>query len=304
MTILAKRPTSALTPRAIGVKPFADGFGADIEGFDFQALEAGQLHDLKTAWLTHGVVRFRGSKVTDEQQIAFTAALGGGFGFHPAQAMGADGAHDRHKEILVIGNAIKDGRPAGTMANNEAIWHSDTYIYETTPAAAILRALQLPPEGGDTQFADMYEVYNRLPFAVRSVIEGRMMQADVVFGADGKVREGQKHPDTDDIRLWPGMRHPIVRTHGESLRNCVYVGADVPSLWIVGLPLDESRAILDEIFALVKQPEVQWTQVWKDNDILMWDNRCTMHRRDGWPAHYTRVMHRTTTMGERPFYRC
>jgi taurine dioxygenase len=218
--------------------------------------------------------------------------------------MGADGAHGRHKEILVISNAVVDGRPAGTMANDEAIWHSDTFIYEVTPAAAILRALQLPPEGGDTQFADMYLVYEKLPAAIRSVIEGRFMQVDVVFDAAGGVRAGQQFPSTDDIRLWPGMRHPIVRTHGESLRNCIYVGADVQSLWIVGLPLDESRAILDEIFALVRNPSVQWTQVWEDGDILMWDNRCTMHRRDGWSAQYTRVMHRTTTMGERPFYRC
>jgi taurine dioxygenase len=72
---------------------------------------------------------------------------------------------------------------------------------------------------------------------------------------------------------------------------------------VVGLPLDESRAVLDEIFALVRDPSLQWTQVWEDGDMIMWDNRCTMHRRDGWPAHYTRVMHRTTTLGERPFYR-
>lgn len=288
--------------QAIVVQPSSNGLGADILGFDFETLPPAQVAALRAAWLQHGVVRFRGYEITDEQQIAFTYALGD-IVKHPRQFAGQEGAHDRYEEILVIGNAMRDGRVAGTMANTEASWHSDTFIYEAPPAAAILHAIQLPPEGGNTYFADMYAIYDRLPSAVRSVIEGRLVQIDVVFDGAGRIRNGMERPDTDDFRLWPSIRHPVVRTHGESQRKCVYIGADMPSAWIVGLPLDESRAIIDEILSMVDDASMGWTQTWQDGDMIMWDNRCTMHRRDGWPGHFTRVMHRTTTAGERPFYR-
>ncbi|KEQ53790.1 TauD/TfdA dioxygenase family protein [Sphingobium chlorophenolicum] len=284
------------------VVPSSNGFGADIVGFDFELLDERQVAEMRAAWLDHGVVRFRGYRFSDEQQVRLTGMLGD-FVKHPRQLKGEEGAHPDHEEILVIGNAKVDGKSSGTMGNSEAQWHTDTWFYERPPAAALLHAIELPPEGGDTYFADMYGIYEQLPSALRKILEGRLIQSTTIFDGAGRVRTGQTAPDTDDIRLWAHMRHPIVRTHGESGRNCLYVGIDSPSSWIVGLPLDESAAILSEIFDFVRMPDFQFKQVWEDGDMIMWDNRCTMHRRDGWDGQYTRVMHRTTTLGERPFYR-
>lgn len=287
---------------SLEVTPIGSGFGADIVGFDFERFDDVQVAELRAAWLDHGVVRFRGYRITDEQQIRLTGLLGD-YVKHPRQIKGEEGAHPDHEEILVIGNAKVDGKTAGTMGNSEAQWHTDTWFYERPPAAALLHAIQLPPEGGDTFFADMYGIYDRLPFALRKVLDGRLIQCDIIFDGAGRIRNGQTAPDTADFRQWASMRHPIVRTHGESGRNCLYVGIERESSWIVGLPIDESAAILTEIFDHVRQPQNQLKQVWEDGDMIMWDNRCTMHRRDGWAAEYTRVMHRTTTLGERPFYR-
>lgn len=300
MTAAAILPARATTPLAI--VPFASGFGADIVGFDFARFDERQVEALRTAWIEHGLVRFRGYRISDEQQVRLTGLLGD-YVKHPRQMRGEEGAHPDHEEILVIGNAKVDGKVAGTMGNSEAQWHTDTWFYERPPAAALLHAIELPPSGGDTFFADMYAVYERLPAALRTVLDGRLIQCDTIFDGAGRIRNGQHAPDTDDVRLWAHMRHPIVRTHGESGRNCLYVGIERDSSWIVGLPIDESAAILAEIFDLVRSPTTQFKQIWEDGDMIMWDNRCTMHRRDGWAGEYTRVMHRTTTLGERPFYR-
>lgn len=295
-----KEPRAAYT--SLDVIPSSTGFGADIVGFDFEQLDERQVAEMRAAWLDYGVVRFRGYDFTDEQQVRLTGALGE-FVKHPRQLKGEEGAHPDHEEILVIGNAKIDGRMVGTMGNSEAQWHTDTWFYERPPAAALLHAIELPPEGGDTYFADMYGIYERLPEAVRKIVEGRLIQSTTIYDGAGRVRAGQVAPETDDIRLWAHMRHPIVRTHGESDRKCLYVGLEAQSSWIVGLPLDESAAILSEIFDYVRDSDNQFKQVWEDGDMIMWDNRCTMHRRDGWDGQYTRIMHRTTTLGERPFYR-
>lgn len=289
---------------SLDIVPSASSFGADVLGFDFERCDQSQINQLRRAWLDHSVIRFRGYTFDDEQHIRMTSMLGE-FVKHPRQLKGEEGAHPDYEEILVIGNEEIGGKVSGTMGNSEARWHTDTWFYERPPAGALLHAIKLPPEGGDTYFADMYAVYDQLPAAVRRILDGRLIQFDVIFDGQGRVRGGRQAPDTDDIRLWPHVRHPIVRTHEESGRNCIYIGSESASTgtWIVGLPVDESKALVSELFDYARKPEFQFKQVWEDGDMIMWDNRCTMHRRDGWDARYTRVMHRTTTLGERPSFR-
>lgn len=302
MTETAVSVTSRQISSSIRIVPSSTGFAADIVGFDFERLDKAQVAALRTGWLEHGVVRFRGYRISDDQHIRLTAMLGD-FVKHPRQIKGEEGAHHAHEELLVIGNAKVDGKVVGTMGNREAQWHTDTWFYEAPPAAALLRAITLPPSGGDTYFADMYGIYDRLPTALRKMIEGRLIQFDTIYDGAGRIRMNQQAPESDDIRTWAHVRHPIIRTHGESGRKCLYIGADGGTSWIVGLPLDESASVVAELFDCVRQPGAQFKQVWEDGDMIMWDNRCTMHRRDGWDDQFTRVMHRTTTLGERPFYR-
>lgn len=287
--------------KTIEVIPTEAPIGADVVGVDFENLSDLQLAEVRQAWLDHSVVRFRGTKVSDEAQVAFTGRLGE-FVKHPRQLKGEEGAHPKYEEILVIANGDETGMPAGTMGNSECRWHSDTYIVDRPPSAAILKAVRLPSGGGNTYFSDMYGLYNDLPADLRRDLDGRMIQLDVVYDGGGRVRKGQSVPETEDFRLWPSIRHPIIRTHGETGRNALYLAAEARTAWIVGLPLDESRAILDDLWARVENPKYHWTQVWELHDIIMWDNRCLKHRRDGWSGSEIRTMHRTTTKGERPHF--
>lgn len=302
MTYMPSKPVADIYAAAgLKVVPSGAVLGADIEGFDFTALDPAQVAAFRTAWLQHGVVRFRHCGITDEQQLKFTAELGE-FVKHPRQLRGEEGAHELYEEILVIGNGRRDGKIFGTMGNAEARWHSDTFIKVEPPAAALLRAVKLPGSGGNTYFTNMYMVYEGLPKDLKRILDGRLIQLDTVWNSPNRLRAGCTAPETDDFRLWPAIRHPIVRTHGETGRNCLYLGAIAPSAWIVGLPLDENRAILDDLYARIARPEYHWMQVWEQGDMIVWDNRCTMHRRDSWAAEEERVMHRTTTKGEKPHF--
>lgn len=288
---------------AIEVVPTGGPLGADIVGLSFADPAPEDIALVRQAWLRYGVLRFRGYDFGDEEHLRFTAHFGD-FVLHPRQLVGEEGAHPVHERILVIANAKKDGKIIGTMGNAEARWHSDTYIKERPPAAALLHALKIPSTGGNTYFCNMYAVYDDLPRWLKRILEGRFIQLDLVYDGPGRVRKGMTVPDHEDYRRWPAIRHPIIRTHGESGRNCLYLGGYSKRSWIVGLPFDESREILDDLWERVARPQYHWTQVWQLGDLLMWDNRCTMHRRDGWNADDERIMHRTTTEGERPFYAC
>jgi len=288
--------------RTIEVVPSDATIGADILGFDFADPSDNQLREMRQAWLDHSVVRFRGSRVSDQDQITFTGKLGE-FVKHPRQLSGEEGAHPQFEEILVIANADQSGKPAGSMGNKECRWHSDTYIVDRPPAGAILKAVQLPAAGGNTYFSDMYAIYDDLEADLKRDLNGRMIQLDIVYDGAMRVRKGMEEPASKDVRIWPSIRHPIVRTHGESGRNALYLAAETPTAWIVGLPLDESTDILTNLWQRVAQDRYHWVQSWQPDDIVMWDNRCLKHRRDGWPESDIRIMHRTTFRGERPYFR-
>ena len=302
-TLNSAAPPPKRAFRTIEVIPSDASIGADIVGFDFAGASDAMLAEMRQAWLDHSVVRFRGTRVSDADQVAFTARLGE-FVKHPRQLKGEEGAHPEFEEILVIANADDSGKPAGTMGNSECRWHSDTYIVDRPPSGAILKAVRLPKAGGNTYFCDMYAVYNDLPKALKRDLDGRMIQLDTVYDGAMRVRKGMAEPDTRDIRLWPSIRHPIVRTHGETGRNAIYLAAETKSAWIVGLPLDESAEIIAQLWERVADPKYHWTQHWQTDDIIMWDNRCLKHRRDGWAADDIRIMHRTTIRGERPHFVC
>jgi len=279
------------------VKPTGGPLGADIVGFPFDDFTQTDVDQMRRAWIDHLVLRFRHTKITDEQQIRFSGMLGR-FVIHPRQMQ--EGTHGAHREILVISNAKKaDGSPAGDLGDGEVKWHTDTWFQERPPAASILRAIKLPTEGGNTYFLNMYMAYETLPEALKKAVEGRFIHHQKVYDGRGDIRMGETKPKDDDIRTWPGMPHPIVRTHGESGRKALYLGGRRKP-WIIGLPLDESEDLLNKIWEHVIQERFVWGQVWEMGDMVMWDNRCVMHRRDPFDPNSIRLMHRTAIQGERP----
>jgi taurine dioxygenase len=276
------------------IEPFAAPLGAELRGFPFDRFTALDIAEVRRAWITHQVLRFRGSEISDEDQIRFSKALGV-IQLNPHQRPGQPGAHACHPEILVISNRLNaDGTPAGDLGNNEVDWHTDSYAEGMPPIGTTLRALTLPPSGGNTYFCDMYAAFESLSQALRTAIEGRKMHHQIVYDIDRVLRIGMQHPQSDDIRTWPGIRRPIVQQHPESGRRCLYLGSRRRDGWIVDLPLDESQAIVAELWRHATSEERVCVQIWQRGDMLLWDNRCVMHRRDALSPAFIRVLHRTT----------
>ena len=288
-----------LTKNKITTSPNGSSVCADIVGFDFNDYDAQDIAEVRKIWLQYGIVRFRDIDITDEQHIKFSHHFGEAV-IHPKQLQ--EGAHPTQKEILVIANTTKDGKPSGALGNSEATWHTDTWFYERPPAGALLRAIALPPAGGDTYWVSMYQAYETLPSYLLNAVKGRQIFFQSVYDSAGDLRLNRQLPKSDDIREWPGIVHPLVRVHGDSGRQALFLGAKgvrEQDSWIVGLPMDESNDLVAQLWQHTLKGEV-FVQKWRLGDMVMWDNRCTMHRRDSFSPEHIRIMHRTTTAGERP----
>jgi taurine dioxygenase len=190
----------------------------------------------------------------------------------------------------VISNIKDGGVPIGGLGDGEAIWHADMTYVERPPMAAILYAIEIPPAGGDTYWANMVLAYEALPAALKRRVEGLEAVHDATYNSAGAMRKGYK--EVTDPRTAPGARHPLVRTHLETGRRSLFLGRRRNS-YIVGLELEESERLLDELWQHATQPKFTWRQQWRAGDVMVWDNRCTLHRRDAFDPGARRLLHRT-----------
>ena len=281
---------------AIHIKRIGEALGAEVSGVDAsKPVSAETFAAIRKAWLDNLVIRFRGQKLTDPQMLEFSRLFGEldppgpnpyGKPFLP-----------RHPEMNVISNVKEDGVPIGGLGDGEAIWHSDMTYVDTPPSAALLYALELPAEGGDTYWANMYLAYEALPADMKKRIEGLKAIHDATYNSAGIKRKG--YDDVTDPRRAPGAHHGLVRRHPETARKCLFLGRRRNS-YIVGLPLEESEALLDALWAHATQPRFAFCQRWQVGDLMIWDNRCTLLRRDPFDPNARRVMHRTQIKGDRP----
>jgi len=166
---------------------------------------------------------------------------------------------------------------------------------EDPPKASMLYALEVPPAGGNTYFCDMYRAYESLPEAMKRHISGFKLKHDGTYNSGGYLRQGVAA--VDDPVHSPGAYHPLVCTHPETGRRMLYLGRR-RNAFIGGLSLAESEALLDELWSYATREEFAWHNVWRPGDLVLWDNRCTMHRRDPFDANSRRIMHRTQIKGE------
>ena len=284
---------------SIQVRKLADALGAEVSGVDlFRPLSAETFAEIRKAWLDHLVLRFRGQTLSDPQLIAFSRRFGEldppgpnpyGKPFLP-----------EHPELNVISNIKLEGAPIGGLGDGEAIWHADMTYVENPPMAAILYALEVPPSGGDTYWANMALAYEALPPELKRKIEGREAIHDATYNSAGGRRKG--YADVTDPREAPGARHPLARAHPETGRECLFLGRRRNS-YVVGMELDESDALLDALWAHATRPEFAFRQQWQAGDVIIWDNRCTLHRRDAFDANARRLMHRTQIKSPPPRFR-
>jgi taurine dioxygenase len=195
----------------------------------------------------------------------------------------------------VVSNVMENGVPIGSLGAGEATWHTDMSYLPDPPKASILYALEVPPSGGNTYFCSMYRAYEILPDALKKRIEGKSLKHDGTYNSGGYVRQGVTA--VDDPLKSPGTFHPLVCTHAETKRRGLYLGRR-RNAYIQGLSLQDSEALLDELWSYMDREEIAWHNEWRVGDLVFWDNRCTMHRRDPFDARSRRVMHRTQIKGQ------
>ena len=277
----------------ITVIPTGAALAADVVGVDLaQPISAEIYAQIRKAWNDHLVLRFRGQQLDDPKFLAF-ARLFGELDKAPVHA-GKDVVNP-YPEITVMSNIKVNGKSIGNLGHYEAVWHTDMSYNELCPIGSLLYAIEVPPVGGNTGFSNMYLACDTLPSELRREIMGKTCRHDSSRNSAGELRKGFK--ETTDPREAPGAIHPLIRTHPETKRNALFLGRR-QSAYIIGLPLDESEDLLNRLWAHATQKEFEWYQVWKVGDLIMWDNRSVMHRRDAFDASTRRLMHRTQIVGE------
>jgi len=272
-------------------RPLQGSFGAEVVGAD-PALEVDgpTFAAIEAAWYRHSILLFRGLTMTPEQQVAFTRRFG------PLHIMvPRDWNLPDHPEVWVVGNAEQDGKAIG-MRGAGMGFHSDGEDKPVPNAGSFLYALQVPPEGGDTLFADMYAVHDALPPEVRRRIAGRRAR----FSRNALHHLNYPHqPLAPEHRARPDVYHPLERRHPKSGRISLYIGR-----WaydIEGLPEQEGRELVAWLQELATQPRFLYRHRWRRGDAILWDNRCTQHSATPFDeSRYARLMYRTTLEGDAP----
>lgn len=280
------------------IQPTGGPLGADIHGIDLSREIAPSIFDvLAEAWAQHLVLRFSGQRLDDESLMRFSRLWGEldrvplGTGVEKANGVAANAA----EWVTVISNVKVGGKPIGGLGSYESVWHTDMSYNSLPPRASLLYAIECPPEGGDTGFANMELAYDTLPADLRKAADGRSCTHDASRNSAGEFRRGFKA--VSDPRLTPGAVHPLVRRHPVTGRRSLFLGRR-GGAYVHGLEVDDSEALLNALWAHASQPKFSWYQRWRIGDLMLWDNRCTMHRRDAFDDTARRVMHRTQIVGE------
>ncbi|MEM7026163.1 MAG: TauD/TfdA family dioxygenase [Pseudomonadota bacterium] len=282
----------------IDIQPTGAALGADVKGVDFADLDEPTVEAIRTALREHLVLRFRGTDLSDADYLALGRRLGEVVPPEP-HTRTADQIEEAFPEISVISNVTKDGVSKGEAGASELLWHTDHGFAERPAAYTMLLAREVPPNGGDTSFVNMVRAHDEMPDDLRDRAASLRAKHQGSHSTTGTPRPGYADIQTTDPREFPGAVHPILRTHPETGRKALYLGRRFGG-YIPPLSLEESEALLDALWAQADRDELTWTQSWQVGDLVIWDNRTTMHRRDGFAGQGRRRMHRLMTLGERP----
>jgi taurine dioxygenase len=276
---------------------FEAPLGADIAGLDLaRPLDAETFAAVRRAFLiSEGVLVLRNQRITPEQHIAFSRRFGP-LMIHVLKQYLLPG----HPEILQVSNVIRDGKPVG-LGDAGRYWHSDLSYAPEPSLGSLLHAQELPAEGGDTSFANMYAAYEALTPLVKRRIEGLRAVHSYRNSYDRMTGSPFRPPLTEAQKAEvQEVVHPVVRTHPETGRKALFVNEGF-TLRILDIPENESRDLLALLFAHSTEARFIYRHRWRDFDLVFWDNRCAIHLAHGCPPEQHRHLHRTTVKGDAPF---
>ncbi len=289
--VLARDVTGA---PSIGPRLSAAG-GAAIAGADLsRPLSPGLRETILAAFREHHILVFRNQDLSKEAQLHFTEQFG-----EIEEHVARHSAADRYGLVHMVTNVGADGNPTTKFTQlGNYHWHTDKSYHAVPSLMTLLHAKELPPQGGDTQFANMAMAYDALPDTMKEKIAGMRV---VHSWAASRRRAGAPPPSEIEMTERPPVDHPLVRTHPDTGAKTLYIGNHASH--IAGMPEDAGDALLLELLEHATQPQFVYTHHWRDGDLVMWDNRCLLHRAlaNYEMATHRRVLHRTVVTGTVPF---
>ena len=276
------------------VRPLTPRLGVEITGVDLtRALSPDVMAAIQQAFLRHQVLLFPPQAVSPGAQVQ----LGRCFGevqIHVMNQYHADG----FPELYRLSNLDENGKPNGKHPDKGTLaWHTDGSWQRVTGQATIIYGEVMPKVGGETHFADMYGAYERLTDGWKARIHGMRAVHNLDFSRTR--RHGEDLMTEEQRKAKPPVDQPVVRTHPETGRKCLFLGDHAE--YIVGMPYDEGRALIEALNALAIHPDLTYEHHWTPGQVIVWDNRCLLHRATAYDeAHEGRVIRRCTVLGTVP----
>jgi taurine dioxygenase len=286
----------AIASTNIEILPLSYPLGAEVRCGDLKQISEEGKHILRQAWLDNLVLLIRGQSFTPQDLINFAKIFGEIDRAAPDSEMpeGQKPRFDPH--VSVVSNVVEDGVRLGSLGDGEVIWHSDHSYHQVPINASVLFAVEVPPSRGRTGFLNMYEALETLPSEVRQRIRECTIKHDSTYNSAGQIRRGMSH--VIDVREAPGPSHPAIRTHPDTKHEALYLGRR-PNAYVNGLSVDESERLINFLWGHATS-RVAWYNEWQQGDVVIWDNRCVMHRREPFDPKDRRVMYRAQTKGTKP----
>jgi taurine dioxygenase len=287
------------------VAPSAAALGAEVHGIDLARIDDAAFASLHQAWLEHILLVFRGQSLTAQDLVALIRRFGkpvtsSTLHQRNLEERTANRLFDLPPEVTVVTNLQDNGRSVGILGDGEIVWHSDFSFSERPTAARMLLAMDVPPRerGGDTYFLNGYAAYETLSEGLKRRVAGMTIKQGNIVDTAMKLRPGASL--TDDIRYTPGPSHPIISTHPETGCNSLFLGRR-HAAYVNGLSLEDSEKLLNELWAHATHPRFCYEHHWALGDVVVWDNRCVLHRRDAFDPAARRVLYAAQVEGHRPY---
>lgn len=275
--------------------PLSESIGVEVRGVDLHApLPRETFAALRQALSENSLLLFRGQRVSPEAQIAFSRRLGP-LEHHVLSQFNLPG----HPEIYVVSNIVENGRHIGAHGGSKE-YHSDLAYMAEPSLGSVFRCVECPAEGGETAFASMFAAYDALPDSLRRKVEGRTAVYDYVWSYERR-HLARRGPLTEEQKAkTPPVEQPAVRVHPETGRKALFV-SDIWVRHFDGMGEEESQALARDLVDFATQPNFVYTHPWRPDDILVWDNRSSMHKACPFDEENSRrLMYRTTVKGDRP----
>lgn len=287
------------------IRPADAALGAEVHGLDLRQLNDATFKRLREVWLHHVLLVFKNQTLTAEDLVTLVKRFGtpvSSSGLHQRklEERTANQLFNLPPEVTVVTNVRQDGKPVGILGDGEIVWHSDFSFKERPTAARMLVAMEVPPQdkGGNTKFLNAYAAFDALPDSYKKKLVGKTIKQGNIVDTAMKLRPGASL--NDDIRTAPGPSHPVISTHPETGCNLLFLGRR-HAAYVNGMTPEGSEAFLNELWDYGTQERFCYTHRWSRGDVVVWDNRAAVHRRDGFDPESRRVLYAAQVEGHKPY---